>query len=164
MHINGINQYFSFQDSHILLITHLSQCIHVTITIFSFVHKLESIPFCVCIYLSKETYWFHLFIMNTVIMKMGMQYLFENTNFSIHEHTISKTAELYGTAFFFISKKATVHFAKLLNQCISIITLFKGPPLSPYYGQHFSIFSRSHFNKYEVIACVIFILRMLSDL
>lgn len=72
LHINGINQYFSFQDSHILLITHLSQCIHVTMTIFSFVHKLESIPFCVCIYLSKETYWFHLFIMNTVIMKMGM--------------------------------------------------------------------------------------------
>lgn len=45
---------------------------------------------------------------------MGMQYLFENTNFSIHEHTISKTAELYGTSFFSFPRP-TDNFAKLLH-------------------------------------------------
>lgn len=53
--------------------------------------------------------------MNTVIMKMGMQYLFENTNFSIHEHTISKTAELCGTSFFFSFPRPTDNFANLLH-------------------------------------------------
>lgn len=100
LHINGIIQYISFQNSHILLITHLSRCIHFTMTAFSFIHKLESIPFYVWIYLSMDTYRFHLFVMNTAIMKMGMQYLFENNNFSTHEHIISRTAELYDISYF----------------------------------------------------------------